>query len=263
MSLRALSTAVTGMRAQQANVDVIANNIANVNTTGFKKVRARFEDLFYQQIRRAGGQALEGRVTPTGIEIGTGVRIAGTFRDFRPGSPFETRAPLDLFVDGEGFFQVRTFQDEIGYTRDGSFGLDAEGNIVTKDGFLMEPNAQVDLTTVIAVQISREGIIETVDQSGDRSQVGQIVLVRFPNPGGWEARGDNILLETEASGPPTTGTPGQDGFGTTMQGFVEESNVDIVEELVSLIAAQRAFEVNSNSIKVADQMWQVANTLRQ
>jgi len=251
------------MRAQQTNVDVIANNIANVNTNGFKKARARFEDLFYQQIRRAGGQALEGRVAPTGIEIGTGVRLAGTFRDFRPGSPFETQAPLDIFIDGEGFLQVKTFQDETGYTRDGSFGLDAEGNIVTKDGFLLEPNIQVDLTSAVAVQVSRDGVIETIDQNGVVSQVGQIELARFPNPGGLKAAGDNIFLETEASGPPTTGNPAQDGFGTTLGGFVEESNVDVVEELVSLIAAQRAFEVNSNSIKVADQMWQVANTLRQ
>lgn len=263
MPLRALSTAVTGMRAQQTNVDVIANNIANVNTNGFKKARARFEDLFYQQIRRAGGQALEGRVVPTGIEIGTGTRLAGTIRDFRAGSPVETQAPLDLLIEGEGFFQVTTSQGEIGYTRDGSFGLDGEGNIVTKDGFLLEPNAQVDLTTAVAVQVSRDGVIETVDQTGARSQVGQLQLVRFPNPGGLEAAGDNILLETTSSGPPATGTPGQDGFGSILSGFVEESNVDIVEELVSLIAAQRAFEVNSNSIKVADQMWQVANTLRQ
>ena len=263
MPLRALSTAITGMRAQQTNVDVIANNIANVNTNGFKKASARFEDLFYQQIRRAGGQALEGRVNPVGIEIGTGVRLAGTLRDFRSGSPFETKAPLDIFIDGEGLFQVKTFNDETGYTRDGSFSLDAEGNVVTKDGFLLEPGVQVDMTTAVAVQVSRDGVIETIDQSGAVSQVGQIELARFPNVGGLAARGDNIFTETEASGSPTTGTPGQGGFGSTLGGFVEESNVDVVEELVSLITAQRSYEVNSNSVKVADQMWQVANTLRQ
>jgi flagellar basal-body rod protein FlgG len=263
MALQALSTAVTGMRAQQTNVDVIANNIANVNTSGFKKARARFEDLFYQEIRRAGGKAPDDSIIPTGIEIGTGVRLAGTLRDFRSGSPFETKAPLDLFIQGEGFFEVRVTPDQVGYTRDGSFTLDNEGNIVTKDGFKLEPPIQVDMTNAVAVQVSQDGIVQTIDASNNVTDVGQINLARFLNTGGLEAQGDNVFLETPASGPPITGVPNQSGFGKILGGFIEESNVDIVEEMVSLISAQRAFEVNSNSIKVADQMLQVANTLRQ
>jgi len=263
MALQALSTAVTGMRAQQTNVDVIANNIANVNTSGFKKARARFEDLFYQEIRRAGGQAPGGGIIPTGIETGTGVRLAGTLRDFRAGSPFETKSPLDLFVEGEGFFQVRVSPNQAGYTRDGSFTLDNEGNIVTKDGFKLEPPIQVDMTNAVAVQVSQDGLVQTIDADNVVTDVGQITLARFINVGGLEAQGDNVFLETAASGPPSAGDPNQGGFGKILGGFVEESNVDIVEEMVSLIAAQRAFEVNSNSIKVADQMLQVANTLRQ
>lgn len=263
MALQALSTAVTGMRAQQTNVDVIANNIANVNTSGFKKARARFEDLFYQEIRRAGGQSPDGGIVPTGIEIGTGVRLAGTLRDFRAGSPVETKAPLDLFIEGEGFFPVRISADTVGYTRDGSFTLDNQGNIVTKDGFMLEPPIQVDLSTAVAVQVAQDGTVQTVDASNVVTDVGQIQLARFVNVGGLAANGDNVFIETPASGPPLTGVPNQGGFGKILGGFVEESNVDVVEELVSLIAAQRAFEVNSNSIKVADQMWQVANNLRQ
>lgn len=263
MALQALSTAVTGMRAQQTNVDVIANNIANANTNGFKKARVRFEDLFYQEIRRTGGQSPGGGVVPTGIEIGTGVRLAGTLRDFRSGSPFETKAPLDLFIEGDGFFPVRISSDTIGYTRDGAFSLDNEGNIVTKGGYMLEPPIQVDLTTAVAVQVSQDGMVQTIDASNVVTDVGQIELARFINVQGLEANGDNVFIETPASGPAFTGVPNTDGFGKILGGFVEESNVDVVEELVSLIAAQRAFEVNSNSIKVADQMWQVANNLRQ
>jgi flagellar basal-body rod protein FlgG len=251
------------MRAQETNVNVIANNIANVNTSGFKKARARFEDLFYQEIRRAGGQAPDGGITPTGIEIGTGTRLAGTLRDFRAGSPLETKSPLDLFIEGEGFFQVRTTPNTTGYTRDGSFTLDNQGRIVTKDGFPLEPPIQVDMANAVAVQVAQDGTVQTIDQNNVATTVGQIQLARFINVGGLEAQGDNVFLETPASGPPITGTPNLDGFGKILGGFVEESNVDVVEEMVSLIAAQRAFEVNSNSIKVADQMLQVANTLRQ
>jgi flagellar basal-body rod protein FlgG len=260
--MRAFSTAVTGMRAQQTNVDIIANNIANVNTTGFKKARGAFEDLFYQQLRRAGTTALEGRTNPTGIEVGTGVRLAGTPRNFEPGSPLETSQPLDLLIDGQGFFRVQTFDGRIAFTRDGSFGLDSQGNIVTPDGFLLDPGAQVDLTTVVAVQVTPEGIIQTIDFDSTVNDVGQIELARFPNPGGLTASGDNLFQVTEASGPETTGQPGTGGFGVIQSGFLEQSNVDVVEEMVGLIRAQRAFDVNSNSIQVADEMLQVANNLR-
>ena len=262
MAMRAFSTAVTGMRAQQINVDIIANNIANINTTGFKKVRAAFEDLFYQQLRRAGTTALESRTTPTGIEVGTGVRLVATPRSFETGSPLETHQPLDLLIDGEGFFRVQTYDGEIAFTRDGSFGLDSEGNIVSQDGFLLDPGAQIDMTTVAGIQVTAEGIIQTIDAAGVVSDVGQVELARFPNPGGLSARGDNLFVETVASGAETTGTPGTAGFGIIRGGFLEQSNVDVVEEMVSLIRAQRAYDVNSNSIQAADEMLQVANNLR-
>ena len=262
MAMRAFSTAVTGMRAQQTNVDVVANNIANVNTTGFKKARAAFEDLFYQQLRRAGTTALEGRTTPTGTEVGTGVRLVGTPRNFEAGSPLETHQPLDLLIDGEGFFRVQTYDGAIAYTRDGSFGLDSEGNIVSQDGFLLDPGAQIDMTAVIGVQVTAEGIIQVINPDATTSDAGQIQLARFPNPGGLAARGDNLFVETDASGAETTGTPGTTGFGIIRGGFLEQSNVDVVEEMVGLIRAQRAYDVNSNSIQVADEMLQVANNLR-
>ena len=262
MAMRAFSTAVTGMRAQQTNVDIIAHNIANVNTTGYKKARASFEDLFYQHLRRAGTTALEGRTTPTGIEVGTGVRLVATPRNFDTGSPVETGGMLDMLIDGEGFFQVQTYDGEIAYTRDGTFGLDSEGNIVTQDGFLLDPGAQIDMSDVVSVMVTAQGIIQTQDSAGAITDAGQIELARFPNKGGLEARGDNLFVETASSGAATGGTPGEQGFGVIRQKFLEQSNVDVVEEMVSLIRAQRAFEVNSNSIQVADDMLQVANNIR-
>ncbi len=262
MSMRAFSTAATGMRAQQTNVDVISNNIANVNTTGFKKARAAFEDLFYQHLRRAGTTAIDGRTNPTGIEIGMGVRLVGTPRNFENGAAIETAQSLDVLIDGEGFFRVQGYEGEIAYTRDGSFGLDSDGNIVTQDGFLLDPGAQIDMTDVTDIQVTPQGIIQTIDSSGTISDAAQLELARFPNPGGLEAIGDNLFMPTEASGSETTGTPGEDGFGVVRGGFLEESNVDVVEEMVSLIRAQRAYEINSNSIQVADEMLQVANNLR-
>ena len=190
------------------------------------------------------------------------MRLVGTPRDFTEGSAESTGQGLDLLIDGQGFFRVQSYNGEIGYTRAGAFGLDSEGNVVTQDGFLLDPGAQIDMTDVVSVAVTAEGIIQTTDSTGIVSDAGQIQLARFPNPGGLAAVGDNLFMVTDASGSETTGNPGESGFGVIRGGFLEQSNVDVVEEMVSLIRAQRAYEINSNSIQVADEMLQVANNLR-
>ncbi|MBU4316035.1 MAG: flagellar basal-body rod protein FlgG [Proteobacteria bacterium] len=260
--LRTLSIAATGMQAQALNIDVIANNLANVNTSGFKKSRADFQDLLYQTLRPAGSQSSEGTQVPTGIQLGQGTRPAAVQKIFVQGEYQFTQNELDLAIEGDGFFQVLQPNGETGYSRGGSFKLDGEGRIVTSDGFLMEPEIAIpaDSTTL---SVGMDGTV-SVMQAGqtDSTVLGNINIVRFSNPAGLNSIGRNLYLPTSASGTPTEGTPGQDGLGTLSQGYLEMSNVSVVDEMVNMITAQRAYEINSKAISTADEMLQMANNLK-
>jgi flagellar basal-body rod protein FlgG len=258
---RALFTAATGMRAQQMNVDVISNNLANVNTTGFKRSRVDFEDLLYQVLKAPGTEAAAGVETPSGIQIGLGVRPAAIQKNFSQGIFTLTENPLDLVIEGKGFFQVSRPNGETSYSRDGSFRIDSSGQVVNADGFLLEPAITIPAdTTEISVGI--DGTVSVL-QGGSTtpSTIGQIQLVQFPNEGGLLAQGKNLFAETTASGSPSTGTAGEDGLGTINSGYLEGSNVQVVEELVNLIVAQRAYESNSKAIQAADKMLQLVNSI--
>jgi flagellar basal-body rod protein FlgG len=261
--LRSLYTAATGALTQQFNIDVIAHNVANVNTTGYKKVRTEFQDLLSQTYSVAGSLGDQGTTDPTGVQVGLGVMVSGTQRVFLPGSVVQTGNQTDLAIQGDGFFQVQMDGGQIAYTRDGSFKRDASGQLVTSDGYLVQPgiNIPADSTEVI---ISQSGSV-SVRQAGGTTinQVGQLQLVRFANPAGLESMGRNLFSNTPASGDPIQGTAGQGEFAKTTinQGFLENANVQIVEELINLITAQRAFEANSNVIKSSDQVLQKVNNI--
>jgi flagellar basal-body rod protein FlgG len=257
--MRSLATAASGMEAQQLNVDTIANNLANVNTPGFKRTRVRFQDLLYQNLRPAGDPAKLG--APSELAIGHGTRLAATERHFSQGTTEPTNNPLNLVIEGDGFFQVQRPDGQIAYTRDGSFFLSSEGAIVNSDGLYLEP--QIFLPEDIRqLSIAADGTISAnfVD-SNIPEELGQVELARFLNPAGLESLGRNLYLPTEASGLPLIGTPGTDGIGTVLSGFLEGSNVEVVEEMVALITAQRAYEINSRSIQTADQMLSTATQL--
>ncbi len=259
--LRSLWTAATGMAAQQHNIDTISNNIANVSTTAFKKNRAEFQDLLYQTIRPAGVTNNVGAQYPTPIEIGHGVKLSGTTRIFEQGEAVTTNNTLDLMINGDGFFQIQMPDGSIAYTRDGSFKQDANGNIVTSDGYYMEPQMTIPSGTS-SVTIRQNGEIDVAIQGQTNTQtVGQIQLVKFVNPSGLAAMGTNLYSETEASGEPTEGTPSLAGYGSISQGMLEGSNVSVVDEMVNLIAAQRAYELNARAIQTSDEMLQTANAL--
>ncbi len=250
MSNAAMFTAVTGTQAQQARIDIVANNLANIGTMGFKRVRAQFEDLFYETIT---SPAAEGS-PPTGLQFGRGVRIVSTDHVHTPGSLRETGQSLDLAIRGDGFFAVRQLNGDIAYTRSGSFRMDVDGNLTTPSGLLMDPPITLP-TDTLQISISEDGRVRVLQPGNSvQSEVGQIELTRFQNPGGLEAIGGNLLRETESSGAPTTGTPADEAFGSVKQGSLEESNVSIAEELVNLIIAQRAFEANTRVIAAADDM---------
>jgi flagellar basal-body rod protein FlgG len=260
--MRSLWTAGSGMLAQQLNIDNIANNLANVNTTGYKKSRVDFQDLLYQTIRAAGTPVIQGAQVPTGIQIGHGVRPVSTQKIFTQGEFKPTDGPLDINIEGEGFFQVLMPDSSIAYTRDGSFKRDGEGRVVTSDGFPIAPELTLpeDATDI---SISTDGNISIRVKGQDNPQsIGQIELVRFVNPAGLKSVGRNLYKNTAASGEAIFGTPGLDGFGTLAHGYLEMSNVQVVEEMVSMIVAQRAYEVNSKAIQAADEMLQTANNLR-
>jgi len=265
MSIRAMSTAATGMNALSVGTDVIANNIANVSTLGFKKSRVNFEDLFYQEIRASGSETSNGGIVPTPVQVGLGVRLASTQRLMSQGSLQETERELDVAIEGSGFFQIQLPDDiggGVGYTRAGNFARDADGRLVTSNGRLVVPNLTVpgDATHV---EIDSEGVVSVLQYGQtELSEIGTLELASFQNPEGLKSIGANLFIETHASGPPTTGQPGSGGLGLLQQGFLESSNVQVVNELVGLIENQRAFELNSQSIKTADEMLQVAATLR-
>ncbi len=261
--LRGLYTAAAGMHGMSFQVDNIANNLANSNTFGYKRTRVDFQDLLYQTIKPAGSSSYQGIRMPTGIQIGHGVRVAGTRRVFNEGSLRVTENPLDIAVTGKkGFFQITLPDGSIGYTRDGSFSLDDTGNIVNSDGFILEPNIQIP-PDALAINISEEGIVTVEQPGGQMNQLGNIQLASFVNPAGLSAMGKNIFLETQASGTPQPGNPGQNGLAILQQGFLENSNVSVAEELVNLITAQRAFEVNSRAVRTGDEMIQTAVSLKQ
>ncbi len=261
--IQALYTAASGMLAQQLNVDTIANNLSNVSTTGFKKARVDFQDLLYHTIKPAGSPpTAPGVQSPVPIQVGEGVRPVATPRIFFQGEVVTTENPLDLMIEGDGFFQVLQPDGTIGYTRDGSWKLDSTGRVVTSDGLPLEPELAIppEATRVV---VGRGGEVSVSTSGGTSTQlIGQIELVRFLNPAGLEAAGRNIFMSTEATGEPLLGTPGMDGFGTISQGFLEQSNVKVVEELVNMIVAQRAYEINSRAVQVSDDMLQAASNLK-
>jgi flagellar basal-body rod protein FlgG len=258
--LRAFSTSATAMAAQQTMVDVIANNLANINTTGFKKSQVAFQDLLYIKLKDAGAEVVSGLTTPTGLEIGSGVRVAGTIRVNSAGALENTNRPLDIAITGEGFIQVSTPSGETKYTRDGSLLRNADGELVTITGYRVEPAISIP-TDAASIDIGKDGSVNVTDASGTQSVVGTLELARFPNPAGLTAEGENLLATTEASGTATTGTAGSSGFGTIQSGFLEKSNVAMITELVNLITAQRAYETNSRAIRAGDEMLRKANEI--
>ncbi|MEI7969949.1 MAG: flagellar basal-body rod protein FlgG [Betaproteobacteria bacterium] len=254
--IRSLWTAKTGLEGQQFNVDVISNNLANVSTNGFKRQRAVFEDLLYQVVRQPGAQSSQLNQVPSGLQVGTGVRPVATARIFTNGNLQQTGNDLDIAVNGQGFFQVLLPDGTTGYTRDGSFQLDNQGNVVTSSGYPLQPGITIPPNTT-KITIGNDGTVTAlVSGSSTPTQVGTIQLANFTNPGGLQARGENQFLETASSGAPQVNQPGTNGLGVLNQGFVETSNVSVTEELVNLITAQRAFEINSRSIQSSDQMLQ-------
>ena len=260
--LRALFTGATGMQAQQLNVDVIANNLANVSTIGFKKSRADFQELLYETIIPAGAPSAQGNEIPTGLQIGAGVRPASTSRIFTEGEFKRTDNELDVAIEGDGFFQVTLPTGETAYTRSGAFKVNSTGAVVTSEGFLISPNVTIP-TTALNITISTDGTVSVINAGTTApAQVGQLQLVKFQNPAGLSSQGRNLLLETTASGTPITGTPGLQGFGTLAQGFIENSNVQVVDELVGLIESQRAYEINSRTVQTADEMLRTVSDLK-
>ncbi|MEW6045868.1 MAG: flagellar basal-body rod protein FlgG [Bacillota bacterium] len=260
--MRSLWTSASGMSGQQFTVDTIANNLANVNTAGFKKSRVDFQDLLYQTLRFAGTPVTAGAQIPTGIQVGHGVRPVATVKIFSQGTFRETDNPLDLVIEGDGFFQILLPDGTVAYTRDGAFKKDSEGRIVTSDGFVLEPEIIVPQDAV-EVSVGSDGTVSAV-LLGDSQPItiGTIELARFVNPAGLRSYGRNLFLATAASGQPIVGQPGMDGFGSIAQGFLEMSNVQVVEEMVNLILAQRAYDANSKAIQASDDMLNTANNLR-
>lgn len=260
--MRALSIAATGMAAQQTNVEVIANNLANMNTTAYKMQRAEFQDLLYQNIERAGAASADtGAVLPAGIQIGVGVRTAATYRITGQGNLASTSNPYDLAINGKGYFHIQMPDGTDAYTRAGSFTLSPEGQIVTDKGYVVAPGIAIP-QDAIAVTINAQGQVQAQIAGQNTPQtLGQLELARFPNDGGLQAMGDNLYTETAASGAVLTGLPGSPGYGTLQQGFVETSNVNAVQEITDLITAQRAYEMNSKVISAADQMLQITSKM--
>ncbi|OGH99411.1 MAG: flagellar basal-body rod protein FlgG [Candidatus Melainabacteria bacterium GWF2_32_7] len=259
--LRALTTAATGMVAQQMNIDVISNNLANVNTTGYKKVRTEFQDLLSQTLKAPGAQGAQGTNQPVGIQIGLGTRTSATNRIFTEGVMKSTGNKLDVAIEGDGFLQVQLDDGTPAYTRDGSLKIDGNGQLTTSDGYIVQPQVTIPANAT-DITITSDGRV-SIKTAGDTAQteVGSLQLAKFANPAGLEAIGKNLYKETSGSGTAIQGTAGQEGFGSLQQSFLEGSNVQVVEELISLIQAERAFEVNSKLITAADNMLKNVNRI--
>jgi flagellar basal-body rod protein FlgG len=253
--IKALFTSATGMSAQTTYIDNTANNIANVNTNGFKKGEVSFQDLLYVNQQPPGATAAQGFPVPTGLQVGSGTRVSGITKIFTAGSLVNTQNPLDVAVEGDGFFQVTLPSGELRYTRDGALRLNAQGNIVTSDGFLLSPQISVP-AQALNISIGSDGTVSIQNPGALNATtiLGQLTLVRFQNAAGLSAEGRNLFAETASSGPPIISTPGQNGVGLTRQGFLERSNVDVVSELINLILAQRAYEFNTRAVRTADNM---------
>jgi flagellar basal-body rod protein FlgG len=258
--LRAFSTAATGMTAQQMMVDVIANNLANINTTGFKRSQIDFQDLLYVEMREAGTEIASGINSPSGLEVGSGVRPASTVKVFTAGELQNTSRPLDVAITGEGFLQISMPDGSTKYTRDGALQMNANGQLVNTSGYALEPSITIP-SDAVSISIAKNGSVNVTNSAGAMSVVGTLQMAMFPNPAGLSSEGDNLYAQTEASGTATTGTPGENGLGTILSGFLEKSNVQMVNELVNLITAQRAYEINSRAIKAGDDMLQTANRI--
>jgi len=260
--IRSLYTSATGMKANQLYIDNISNNLANVNTTGYKKSKLEFQELLYQTLIDPGAAASDGSKSPAGLQVGLGVRSAANQKMFSQGSLQETKNPLDMAINGDGFLQVQLPSGEVAYTRDGSFKVSSDGTLCTSQGYPLEPpitvpdgghDIQIDATGKVSVQISDTGTTE---------DIGQIEMAKFLNEGGLKSLGDNLYQASSASGDAETGTPGTNGMGTLQQGFLEASNVELVEEMVNMIVAQRAYEISAKAIQTSDSMLQLANQLR-
>ena len=259
--IRALFSSATGMESQQMNLDVIANNLANVNTTGYKKSKIEFQDLLFQTTRTAGAEQGAGNQVPTGLQVGHGSRAVATSRVFTTGELTQTGEKLDVAIAGDGFFQVQLPDGSQAFTRDGAFKLSSNGNVVNSDGLQVIGGFPPFPAETTGITISPTGEISVTTSKGT-SPAGRVTVTRFANPAGLDALGRNLYKESPASGPPETGNPGENGFGELQQGYLEMSNVKVVEEMVKLIMAQRAYEVNSRAIQAADEMMQQSNNLR-
>jgi flagellar basal-body rod protein FlgG len=254
--IRSLWISKTGLDAQQMQMDVISNNLANVSTSGFKKSRAVFEDLLYQNIRQVGSQSSQQSQLPSGLQLGTGVKPVATERIFTQGNLQQTSNDKDIAIQGQGFFQILLPDGTTAYTRDGSFQVDSQGQLVTASGFPVQPSITIPANAQ-SLSVGRDGVVSiTTPNSTATTQIGQIQLATFINPAGLQAKGENLFVETTASGNPNTNVPGTNGAGLLSQGYVETSNVNVVEELVSMIQTQRAYEINSKAITTSDQMLQ-------
>ena len=260
--IRGLYTAAAGMTAQQKNIDVISNNIANVNTNGFKQDRAEFQDLMYQSLNYTAGATSTTTSNPTGIDTGLGVRVSGIQKNFLQGNLKETGNTYDIAIQGNGFFQITTPQGEVGYTRNGAFKLDSDGAMVDGSGYKLEPEIVIP-PELIKISIGQDGTVTGQDAAtGAITTLGQINLVNFINPAGLAPQGNSLYLATDVSGDPIEATPGLDGMGTVRQRMIEGSNVQLVTEMVNLITAQRGYEANSKSINTTDSMLQTVNQLK-
>lgn len=260
--IKSLTTAATGMQAQQTNMDVVANNLANANTTGFKKGRAEFEDLMYQTVKEPGAQTGANSVSPTGVQIGLGVKTAAVNKNFEQGSTQVTKNPFDMEIEGAGFFPVQLPNGQIAYTRDGAFKKGPDGRIQDKNGNMLQPEIVIP-PDAAGVEISGDGQVAIIQGLNTVPQsVGQIQIVNFVNPAGLKNIGKNLFIPSAASGLPQQGAPGQNGMGSIAQGQLETSNVNVVDEMVNMITAQRSYETNAKVIQASDQMLQAINNLR-
>jgi flagellar basal-body rod protein FlgG len=260
--IRALWTAATGMLAQQLNVDNISNNLANVNTAGYKKSRVEFQDLFYQTLRPAGGESASGESTPAPLEVGMGTRAVATPKEFSQGDHQQTDNPLDWAIEGGGFFQVTMPDGVLAYTRSGAFKIDGEGRVVTAEGQPLEPAVTVPSDAKDLTLASDGTLSARLPGDPQPSVIGSLELARFVNPAGLKSLGHNLYQETSASGAPVTGAPGTEGMGTVLGGALEMSNVRVIDEMVNMITAQRAYEIGSKAIQTSDDMIRISNNLR-